>query len=39
MPKEAVWIGGVDHVVPLPKIHYAVARLLQGGVKKVSARV
>ena len=34
MPKEAVKAGGIDHVLPLQKIPFAVAKLLQRGVKK-----
>ena len=33
MPKEAVKLGGADHVVPLPKIPYAISRLMQRGGK------
>jgi two-component system chemotaxis response regulator CheB len=33
MPKEAVKVGGVDHVVPLQKIPLAIAKLLERGVK------
>ncbi len=33
MPKEAVKSEGIDHVLPLQKIPYAVAKLMQRGVK------
>jgi two-component system chemotaxis response regulator CheB len=39
MPKEAVERDAVDHVVPLPKIPFAVAKLLQRGQKQARASV
>lgn len=39
MPKEAVRLDGADHIVPLPKIPYAVAKLMQRGQKKATAKV
>lgn len=39
MPKEAVKADGIDHIVPMPRIPYAVARLLQRGAKQPAATV